>query len=136
MVAIPVVAWLAGGDLDQVLNAVGKDTTLTGRTTLWSAAEASIGAHPTLGVGYQAYWQLGSWGAEQLWQISFVPNKTGYHFHDTYLEVAVDLGFVGLAIFLTTLAAMLLRVARALVFLRIAPGLDVRDLCRRPDIAP
>ncbi len=120
-IAIPVVAWLAGGDLDQALNAVGKDTTLTGRTTLWSAAEASIAAHPTLGVGYQAYWQVGSWGAEQLWQISYVANKTGYHFHDTYLEVAVDLGLVGLAIFLVTLAAMLLRIARALVFSRIAP---------------
>jgi len=120
-IAMPVVAWLAGGDLDQVLNAVGKDTTLTGRTALWSAAEASIAAHPTLGVGYQAYWQIGSWGAEQLWQISYVANKTGYHFHDTYLEVAVDLGLVGLAIFLATLAAMLVRVARALVFSRIAP---------------
>jgi hypothetical protein len=61
-IAMPVVAWLSGGDLDQVLNAVGKDTTLTGRTALWSAAGASILAHPTLGVGYQAYWQVGSWG--------------------------------------------------------------------------
>lgn len=120
-IAIPVVAWFAGGDLDQVLNAVGKDTTLTGRTTLWSAAEASIAAHPTLGVGYQAYWQIGSWGAEQLWRLSYVVNKTGYHFHDTYLEVAVDLGLVGLTILLVTLAAMLLRIARALVFSRIAP---------------
>jgi exopolysaccharide production protein ExoQ len=120
-IAMPVVAWLAGGDLDQVLNAVGKDTTLTGRTALWSAAEASIAAHSTLGVGYQAYWQIGSWGAEQLWQISYVASKTGYHFHDTYLEVAVDLGLVGLAIFLATLVAMLLRIARALVFSRIAP---------------
>ena len=120
-IAMPVVAWLSGGDLDQVLNAVGKDTTLTGRTALWSAAGASILAHPTLGVGYQAYWQVGSWGAEQLWQISYVANKTGYHFHDTYLEVAVDLGLTGLAILLATPAAMLLRILRALVFSRIAP---------------
>jgi exopolysaccharide production protein ExoQ len=120
-IAMPAAAWLAGGDLNQVLNAVGKDTTLTGRTTLWSAAQASIAAHPTFGVGYQAYWQIGSWGAEQLWQISYVINKTGYHFHDTYLEVGVDLGLVGLAIFLVTLAAMLVRVARALVFSRIGP---------------
>jgi exopolysaccharide production protein ExoQ len=120
-VAIPAVTWLAGGDLDQVLNAVGKDSTLTGRTTLWSAAEASIAAHPTLGVGYQAYWQLGSWGAEQLWKLSYVANKTGYHFHDTYLQVSVDLGLVGLAIFLVTLLAMLARIARALVFSRMAP---------------
>ena len=120
-IAMPVVAWLTGGDLDQVLNAVGKDTTLTGRTALWSAAVASIHAHPTLGVGYQAFWQVGSWGAEQLWQISYVANKTGYHFHDTYLEVAVDLGLTGLAILLVTLAAMLLRILRALVFSPIAP---------------
>jgi len=121
VIAIPVAAWLAGGDLDQALNAVGKDTTLTGRTALWSAAETSIAAHPTLGVGYQAYWQVGSWGAEQLWQISYVASKTGYHFHDTYLEVAVDLGLVGLAILLVTLAAMLVRIARALVFSPITP---------------
>jgi exopolysaccharide production protein ExoQ len=119
--AVPAVAWLAGGDLDQVLNAVGKDATLTGRTTLWSAAEASIAAHPTLGVGYQAYWQIGAWGAEQLWKLSYVANKTGYHFHDTYLQVSVDLGLAGLAIFLVTLVAMLARIVRALVFSRIGP---------------
>lgn len=118
---ILALVWLDVGDFSQLLNAAGKDTTLTGRTLLWSAAMASIASHPVLGVGYQAYWQVGSWGAEQLWQLSYVTNKTGYHFHDTYLEVTVDLGLVGLAIFALNLIAILLRVWRNVVFSRITP---------------
>lgn len=121
LAGILAIVWLDVGDFSQLLNAAGKDTTLTGRTYLWSAAMASIASHPVLGVGYQAYWQVGSWGAEQLWQLSYVTNKTGYHFHDTYLEVTVDLGLTGLAIFALNLIAILLRVWRNVVFSRITP---------------
>jgi exopolysaccharide production protein ExoQ len=115
------ILWLGAGSFSDLLGAVGKDTTLTGRTSLWSAAVASIAAHPVLGVGYQAYWQIGSWGAEELWDISYVTNKTGYHFHDTYLEIAVDLGLVGLSIFLVNIIAILMRIGRNIVFSQISP---------------
>jgi exopolysaccharide production protein ExoQ len=121
LVVLLALAWLYAGDFSELLNAVGKDTTLTGRTYLWGAALTSIQNHPILGVGYQAYWQIGSWGAEELWQISYVTNKTGYHFHDSYLEVAVDLGLAGLSIFLLTFLVIIVRMARNIVFQEISP---------------
>ncbi len=120
-IGLLVVFWFDVGDFSTLLNSVGKDTTLTGRTELWDAAKTSIASHPILGVGYQAYWQVGSWGAEELWKISYVTNKTGYHFHNTYLEVAVDLGFVGLSIFLLTLVAFVARMGWAVVLWPMSP---------------
>jgi exopolysaccharide production protein ExoQ len=115
------IVWAYAGDFSSLLNMAGKDTTLTGRTYLWGAAVASIVSHPVLGVGYQAYWQIGSWGAEELWQISYVTSKTGYHFHDTYLEIAVDLGLAGLSIFLMNIVVMIMRIGRNIVFSQISP---------------
>ena len=63
---VPLAAMLAAGvggcfllalqqgfDLSSVLAAAGKDTSLTGRTFLWSRARDYIGMRPLLGVGYQ-----------------------------------------------------------------------------------
>jgi O-antigen ligase len=32
-----------------------------------------------------------------------IPNKMGFHFHDTYLQIAVDLGVIGLSVLIATL---------------------------------
>jgi exopolysaccharide production protein ExoQ len=92
-----------------VLGLVGKDATLTGRTFIWQHALDSISEHPILGLGYGAFWQVGSWSAEQVWKFMHIPNKMGFHFHDTYFQVAVDLGVVGLAVFVSTLVVLMLR---------------------------
>ena len=44
-------------DPEFVLGIVGRDTTLTGRTALWSSVMAFIGQRPVLGWGYRAMWQ-------------------------------------------------------------------------------
>ena len=54
-------------DPSQVLNLVGKDVTMTGRTLVWQMALYCIALRPIAGVGYQAFWQEGNWGAESLW---------------------------------------------------------------------
>jgi exopolysaccharide production protein ExoQ len=105
-----VAAAMSDLDYGGVLNYLGKDTTLTGRTLLWQHAADAIADRPLLGGGYEAFWQVGNWSAEQLWLYSYVPNKYGYHFHNTFLEVAVDLGLVGLGIFVMLLALTVLRI--------------------------
>jgi exopolysaccharide production protein ExoQ len=106
------------GDVAQLLDSVGKDSTLTGRTVLWGTALRSIADHPTLGLGYQAFWQQGNWGAEVLWEFSHITERMGFHFHSTYLQVAVDLGLVGLSIFIAIILTLVLRVSFALIFLK------------------
>lgn len=104
-VSVGLAAATLDVNLADFLGYFGKDVTLTGRTLLWQYAAASIADKPFLGGGYEAFWQPGNSGAEQLWYYSYVKSKYGYHFHNTYLEVAVDLGFVGLSCFALTLVA-------------------------------
>lgn len=95
-----MLAALSAGGYDLLLSAFGKDTTLTGRTYLWSQGLAAAANNPVFGVGYQAYWVQGFPDAERLWREFYIASRTGFHFHDTYIEVLVELGSVG-AILLT-----------------------------------
>jgi exopolysaccharide production protein ExoQ len=84
--------------LSNILIALGKDPTLTGRTTLWTAALQQIEQNPLLGLGYQAFWRQGFAPAEHLWWIMGIHGRAGFHFHNLYFNTAVDLGFVGFLI--------------------------------------
>lgn len=74
------------------LNATGKDITLTGRTDLWAVALQQIAARPFLGWGYQAFWVQGQPIAEQLWAQFGIATRGGFHFHNTLLSNAVEIG--------------------------------------------
>jgi exopolysaccharide production protein ExoQ len=70
--------------------AVGRDSTLTGRTALWGLVLPMAG-NRFLGVGYESFW-LGP-RLEQIWKMNWEhPNQA----HNGYLEVYLDLGWVGL----------------------------------------
>ena len=81
-----------------VLDATGKDLTLTGRTELWNAAMAMISERPMLGVGYQAFWVQGHADAEMLWFMFGIESRSGFNFHNMYLSNAVEIGILGAAL--------------------------------------
>ena len=97
MIAV-LFAGLNLGGLDLLLGAFGKDATLTGRTYLWSEGWAAAAETPVVGIGYQAYWVQGFSEAERLWAEFYITSRSGFHFHNTYIEVLVELGFVGLVL--------------------------------------
>lgn len=75
-----------------ITSALGRDTTLTGRTEVWEMI-LPLNPNPLLGAGYEGFW-LGDrlmtiWMA--LW---WQPNQA----HNGYIEVYLNLGFVGLLI--------------------------------------
>lgn len=76
----------------------GKDVTLTGRTELWRAALDEIARHPMSGQGYQAVWVVGNPIAEEMWALFMIPSKSGFHFHNTYLSNAVEIGIIGVGL--------------------------------------
>lgn len=78
----------------------GRDLTLTGRTEIWAVLLSSIAKHPWFGYGYYAFW-LGLTG-ESANVITAMHWLFGYA-HNGFLEVALQLGLVGLALFLVTL---------------------------------
>jgi len=100
-----VVAALNCGLLDVVLGVFGKDSTLTGRTYLWEQGWNAAQQRPLLGYGYAAYWVQGFAEPERLWAEFYISTRTGFHFHNTYVETLVEIGFIGV----TMLALIILR---------------------------
>jgi exopolysaccharide production protein ExoQ len=75
-----------------LVEAVGRDSTLTGRTRIWNTA-LSLTVNPLFGAGYESFW-LGD-RLEKIWSSEpDHPNQA----HNGYLEVFLDLGWVGLVL--------------------------------------
>lgn len=108
LLVVALVAALAGGAYEQVLSATGKDPTLTGRTYLWSEGVAQGHRKPLLGIGYEAFWVRGRPLAEELWELFYIEARTGFHFHNTFIEAYVALGAVGLITVLAMYGALLI----------------------------
>lgn len=105
------------GTLDEamtgfVTEVLGKDATLTGRTLLWRTAWAEIDKRPFLGTGYYAFWLQGNPLAESIWRDFGIASRMGFHFHNTVLEFAVELGWFGVAALLLTIALAVQRILR------------------------
>lgn len=79
-------------NLRALFQAFGRDATLTGRIDLWNFASQLIADRPWLGHGYGVTWEKLAW-------LFRVP-----HVHNGFLQVALDLGFFGLALCLLLLA--------------------------------
>ena len=115
------VVALQMGALDAILGVFGKDSTLTGRTYLWQQGIAAAGASPWLGVGYQAYWVQGFPEAERLWDDFFITSRSGFHFHNTYIETMVETGLAGTLLLVFVLSRTLLGHLRRFLFVGRSP---------------
>lgn len=80
-----------------ILQFLGKDPTLSGRTIIWNAVLGSVQKRPLLGWGYNAFWQgfSGESGLVLL-QVHFAVAQS----QDGALDVLLGLGGVGLALVL------------------------------------
>ncbi|MGZ3272332.1 MAG: O-antigen ligase family protein [Caulobacteraceae bacterium] len=76
-----------------------KDATLTGRTYLWYRANDLIAEKPWFGRGLYAFWRQGNTDAEGLWQYAGILGRSGFNFHNTLVELTVQLGLIGAAVF-------------------------------------
>jgi exopolysaccharide production protein ExoQ len=84
---------VAGIDIvEYVLDSLGKDATLTGRTLIWDFGVAAFEERPWLGFGYHAWWSTDETAAETLRMITGFPF---FIFHNSFLEVAVAFGVLG-----------------------------------------
>jgi exopolysaccharide production protein ExoQ len=84
----------------EIMYLVGKDPTLTGRTTIWRAVVVAAMKRPLLGYGYKAFW-TGLQG-----ESGSVLMSNGWSFaqaHNGFLEVWLGIGALGLAVVLYSL---------------------------------
>jgi exopolysaccharide production protein ExoQ len=86
--------------LPQVLGALGRNATLSGRTEIWTLVLASIAKRPILGYGFYSFWQ--GLRGESANIIVGAHWMFGYA-HNGILEICLQLGFVGTALFFVTL---------------------------------
>ncbi|RYX81316.1 O-antigen ligase family protein [bacterium] len=77
-----------------------KDATLTGRTYLWDVAARLNAERPWLGRGYNAFWRHGNIDAEGLWRWGGIASRSGFNFHNAYIETQVELGWLGAGLFI------------------------------------
>jgi O-antigen ligase len=84
-------------DLEGVFGLMGKDMTLTGRTDLWPSLIAIWQDRPWLGFGYSGFWAGWDGPSEQIWQEFFWHPR---HAHNGFLQILLELGIVGVTLFL------------------------------------
>ena len=96
LMTLGAAAWLVSTQANAIASAVGRDASMTGRTPLWAAVIDSITNRLWLGHGYAAFW-LG-WEGEsgRIWSsLSWRP----VHAHNGFLDLGLELGMVGFALF-------------------------------------
>jgi hypothetical protein len=83
-----------------IIESAGRDATLTGRTEIWATVLA-LNSDPLLGAGFQSFW-LGD-RLYKMWELFpvFRPNQA----HNGYIETYLNLGWVGLFLFICVLVA-------------------------------
>jgi O-antigen ligase len=96
-------------DLDSMAGLLGRDATLTGRTNIWALALESAAERPLLGYGYSAFWNVAT---EANWISSTLHWKIP-HAHNGFIDLTLQLGLVGLAIYAIT---YVIAVRRAMTF--------------------
>jgi exopolysaccharide production protein ExoQ len=94
-----------------LVSLIGRDLTFTGRTDIWHAAETAVAARPWFGYGYGAFWLDPNGPVFYLretvqWD---VPSA-----HNGWLELALGVGQVGIALFALHYAVTAFRAVRAL----------------------
>lgn len=94
------VATMALVNREAVLNALGRDPTLTGRTELWRSVLQEGSQRPWLGHGYSAFWMGAESPGVAIWRAVGweAPNS-----HNGYLDLWLELGLVGLGLFALSL---------------------------------
>ena len=91
----------------QIAEAVGRNSTLTGRTDLWKFL-LSMHTNPLFGTGYDSFW-LGP-RLEEVWRKFYLFNEA----HNGYLDVYLNLGLIGLSLLVIYLIASYQRICRTL----------------------
>ena len=97
---------------EQLFTLIGKSPDMTGRTEIWKAVLGLIGQRWLQGWGWISYWIPGVKPYEGL---IVRDNVTYYQAHNSYLDVWLQLGIFGFAIFVTVLVVTFIKLWRLAV---------------------
>jgi O-antigen ligase len=95
-----------------LVDILGKDESLNGRIPIWTLCIQKGLERPWLGYGYYGFWPsdagqdiiLNSWASDE------ALGRTDFHSHNGFLEIFLQLGWLGLSLFTLNFMSVLLRV--------------------------
>jgi len=93
-----IVSSISGISMNHISYLLYGDSTFTGRTLIWDFANYEIGRRPLFGWGYQSFWLVGPDSpsiVEAPGWIKGMPNS-----HNGYVDIMVELGYIGLTLVL------------------------------------
>ena len=96
-------------NLEAIFGAFGKDMTLTGRTEFWPQMLSALDRRPILGYGVQGFWQHWRGDADPS---AHILNSNGFvppNGHNGFLDLAMELGWLGFILFSLSFALNLIR---------------------------
>ena len=85
---------------------VGRDASLTGRVPLWQAIWPEILRAPVLGYGYAGFWNAASPTVQMIWRYAGWQAPDA---HSSFLDILLQLGAVGLALYAWAFVALFAR---------------------------
>ncbi|MCZ2858470.1 O-antigen ligase family protein [Blastococcus sp. VKM Ac-2987] len=88
------------------LELLGRDSSLTGRREIWTAVIRQIGERPIEGYGFGGVWDRASPVTLEIWRES---RFEAFYAHNGYLDLPLQVGFVGLGLFLVLVVSLVLR---------------------------
>ena len=94
-------------DTDDILIALGRDPSLTGRTDVWENLDYAISERPLFGYGYGAFWNMWDQMYGELWSRRDHWKPTSAH--HAYRDVTVEVGKVGFGIFVVATVIMVIQ---------------------------
>jgi exopolysaccharide production protein ExoQ len=93
LTALFIIVFIAIYEADYLTGLVGKDTTLSGRISLWSDVIGLAKERALVGYGYNGFWLGWNGPSARIWSTNlWEPN----HAHNGFLDVYLDLGLIGL----------------------------------------
>lgn len=92
LIVVVPAAFLLSSNYGAILDLLGKDETLTGRTKIWERAIEIGRNRPWLGFGYRSFW------------IDIGPTRflRQGHGHNSFLDLFLELGLIGMSLFAVT----------------------------------
>jgi O-antigen ligase len=102
--------FLFGGE-STVTSALGRKSNLSGRTDIWAASIAAAG-NPIIGTGFESFWNVNvdkvARGLPGYWEIHNLVSA-----HNGYIQIYLDLGWVGVCLIALIIISGYRRAARA-----------------------
>jgi exopolysaccharide production protein ExoQ len=93
MLTVLVISGYILTNIESLVAIFGKDLTLTGRTFLWAELLSYVQQKPFFGYGYKGFWA----GSGQMFSLTW---KEAPNAHNTFIDIALDLGIMGLVLYI------------------------------------